>query len=84
MLKAAAERGWLNEKDAVLEALLCLKRAGSGARPGEGPLRCAPAWPAGRGQCRQLRPARGCSLRLLAAAHLLPLALLHCAAPPQT
>ena len=26
MLKAAAERGWLNEKDAVLEALLCLKR----------------------------------------------------------
>lgn len=30
MLKAAAERGWLNEKDAVLEALLCLKRAGSG------------------------------------------------------
>ena len=31
MLKAAAERGWLNEKDAVLEALLCLKRAGSGA-----------------------------------------------------
>lgn len=29
MLKAAAERGWLNEKDAVLEALLCLKRAGS-------------------------------------------------------
>ena len=47
MLKAAAERGWLNEKDAVLEALLCLKRAGSGEcrRPsvgvcgrGEGPL----------------------------------------------
>ena len=34
MLKAAAERGWLNEKDAVLEALLCLKRAGSGARAG--------------------------------------------------
>lgn len=29
MLKAAAERGWLNEKDSVLEALLCLKRAGS-------------------------------------------------------
>ena len=29
MLKAAAERGWLNEKDAVLEALMCLKRAGS-------------------------------------------------------
>eukprot|EP00884_Botryococcus_braunii_P019897 jgi/Botrbrau1/6591/Bobra.0189s0018.1 len=29
MLKAAAERGWLNEKDAVLEALLCLRRAGS-------------------------------------------------------
>ena len=32
MLKAAAERGWLNEKDAVLEALLCLKRAGSGEK----------------------------------------------------
>lgn len=29
MLKAAAERGWLNEKDSVLEALTCLKRAGS-------------------------------------------------------
>lgn len=29
MLKAAAQRGWLNEKDAVLEALLCLRRAGS-------------------------------------------------------
>ena len=29
MLKAAAERGWLNEEDAVLEALLSLKRAGS-------------------------------------------------------
>ena len=29
MLKAAAERGWLNEKEAVLEALMCLKRAGS-------------------------------------------------------
>ena len=29
MLKAAAERGWLNEKDAVLESLMCLKRAGS-------------------------------------------------------
>ena len=29
MLKAAAERGWLNERDAVLEALLCLRRAGA-------------------------------------------------------
>ena len=29
MLKAAAERGWLNERDAVLEALLSLRRAGS-------------------------------------------------------
>jgi porphobilinogen synthase len=29
MLKAAAERGWLDEKEAVLEALLCLRRAGS-------------------------------------------------------
>ena len=29
MLKAAAERGWLNEKESVLEALTCLKRAGS-------------------------------------------------------
>ena len=29
MLKAAAERGWLDERAAVLEALLCLKRAGA-------------------------------------------------------
>ena len=29
MLKAASERGWLNERDAVLEALLCLRRAGA-------------------------------------------------------
>lgn len=29
MLKAAAERGWLDEREAVLEALTCLKRAGS-------------------------------------------------------
>lgn len=31
MLKAAAERGWLDEKDSVLEAMLCLKRAGADA-----------------------------------------------------
>merc|ERR1719491_361799 len=29
MLKAAAEKGWLNEKRAVLEALLSIKRAGA-------------------------------------------------------
>jgi porphobilinogen synthase len=29
MLKAAAERGWLNEKDAALEALMCFRRAGA-------------------------------------------------------
>lgn len=29
MLKAAAERGWLNEKDAVMEALMCFRRAGA-------------------------------------------------------
>mmetsp|Transcript_103457 Transcript_103457/g.200466 ORF Transcript_103457/g.200466 Transcript_103457/m.200466 type:complete len:441 (+) Transcript_103457:81-1403(+) len=29
MLKAAAQNGWLDEKDAVLEALLSLKRAGA-------------------------------------------------------
>ena len=29
MLKAAAERGWLNEKDSVLEALMCFRRAGA-------------------------------------------------------
>ncbi len=29
MLKAAAERGWLNEKDAALEALQCFRRAGA-------------------------------------------------------
>ena len=29
MLKAAALQGWLNEEDAVLEALMSLRRAGS-------------------------------------------------------
>ena len=29
MLKAAAERGWLDEEAAVLEALMCLRRAGA-------------------------------------------------------
>lgn len=29
MLKAAANNGWLNEKECVLEALLCIKRAGA-------------------------------------------------------
>lgn len=29
MLKAAAEKGWLDEKEAVLEALMCFKRAGA-------------------------------------------------------
>ena len=29
MLKAAAQRGWLDERAAVLEALLCLRRAGA-------------------------------------------------------
>lgn len=29
MLKAAAERGWLNEKDAAMEALQCFRRAGA-------------------------------------------------------
>lgn len=31
MMKAAAERGWLDEKEAVLESLLCFKRAGADA-----------------------------------------------------
>lgn len=31
MMKAAAERGWLDEKEAVLETLLCMKRAGADA-----------------------------------------------------
>jgi len=31
MLKAAAMNGWLDEKAAVLEALLCFKRAGADA-----------------------------------------------------
>mmetsp|Transcript_41995 Transcript_41995/g.82164 ORF Transcript_41995/g.82164 Transcript_41995/m.82164 type:complete len:408 (-) Transcript_41995:275-1498(-) len=31
MMKAAVERGWLNEEAAVLEALLCFKRAGADA-----------------------------------------------------
>jgi len=29
MLKAAAERGWLNEREAVMEALVCFRRAGA-------------------------------------------------------
>lgn len=29
MIKAAAEKGWLNEKDAMLEALISIKRAGA-------------------------------------------------------
>jgi len=29
MIKAAAERGWLDERTAVLESLLCLRRAGA-------------------------------------------------------
>ncbi len=29
MLKAAAQNGWLNEEEAVLEALLCMRRAGA-------------------------------------------------------
>ena len=31
MLKAAAANGWLNERSAVLESLLCIKRAGASA-----------------------------------------------------
>jgi porphobilinogen synthase len=31
MLKAAAGNGWLDEKKTVLEALLCIKRAGASA-----------------------------------------------------
>jgi len=29
MIKAACEKGWLNEKDVVLETLMCFKRAGA-------------------------------------------------------
>ena len=29
MLKAAAQNGWLDEREAVLEALLCMRRAGA-------------------------------------------------------
>ncbi|GMI42144.1 hypothetical protein TrCOL_g12905 [Triparma columacea] len=29
MLKAAAERGWLNERDTAMETLMCFKRAGA-------------------------------------------------------
>lgn len=32
MLKAAAERGWLDEREAVLETLLCFKRVGGAGR----------------------------------------------------
>ena len=31
MLQAAIAQGWLNEKEAVLESLLCFKRAGADA-----------------------------------------------------
>jgi porphobilinogen synthase len=31
MMKAAAQRGWLDEREAVLESLLCFKRAGADA-----------------------------------------------------
>ncbi len=31
MIKAAADNGGLNERDAVLESLLCIKRAGANA-----------------------------------------------------
>ena len=31
MIKAAANKNWLNEKDAVLESLLCFRRAGADA-----------------------------------------------------
>ncbi len=31
MLKAAAQNGWLNERDCVMESLLCIKRAGADA-----------------------------------------------------
>ena len=31
MLKAAAANGWLDERSAVLESLLCIKRAGASA-----------------------------------------------------
>jgi porphobilinogen synthase len=29
MIKAAAQKGWLKEKEAVLESLTCIKRAGA-------------------------------------------------------
>jgi porphobilinogen synthase len=29
MIKAAAERGWIKEKETVLETLTCIKRAGA-------------------------------------------------------
>lgn len=29
MIKAAAERGWLNERDAILETMTCFRRAGA-------------------------------------------------------
>jgi len=31
MLKAASQNGWLDEKDCVMESLLCIKRAGADA-----------------------------------------------------
>ena len=31
MLKAASDNGWLDERTAVLESLLCMKRSGASA-----------------------------------------------------
>ena len=31
MIKAASSKGWLNEKDAVMESILAFKRAGADA-----------------------------------------------------
>jgi porphobilinogen synthase len=31
MIKAAAMKGWVNEKDVVLETLMCFRRAGADA-----------------------------------------------------
>jgi porphobilinogen synthase len=31
MIRAAAQNGWLDEQEAVLESLLCIKRAGANA-----------------------------------------------------
>lgn len=64
MLKAAAERGWLNEKDAALEALMCFRRCGAGARLSKHTAAaCCVPWGQGAQQQPLLQGSLKCSRR---------------------